>query len=380
MIPINDLRRAADSEGTAWSAAVRRVLERGWFLSGPELERFESSFADYSGAAHCLGVGNGTDALLIGLKALGVGPGSRVATVANAGFYTSSACLVLGAEPVFVDVLPDTACLDPAALARALDSGVDCVVATHLYGQLADVERIDELCRGAGVPWIEDCAQAAGARLGGRAAGTWADLGTFSFYPTKNLGAVGDAGAITTSRDDVADRVRRLRQYGWTEKYRVMDQGGFNSRMDELQAAVLNERLPALDDKNARRKLIALRFAEVAGRHEVTMFLDQAERHAVHLAVLATPARDEVRANLAKLGVATEIHYPIPDHQQPALAGRQRALVSAQGAAGLPVTEALARRVLTIPCFPELSESEVDTICAALDSTLAELPIDAARR
>lgn len=372
MIPINDLRRAAEAESDGWYAAMRRVLDRGWFLSGPELERFEASFAEHLGSPHCLGVGNGTDALLIGLKALGIGPGSRVATVANAGFYTSSACLVLGAEPVYVDVLPETACMDPAALTPALDAGVDCVVATHLYGQMADVAGIGELCREAGVPWIEDCAQAAGASCDGRMAGTWADLGTFSFYPTKNLGAVGDAGAIATSRADVAELVGRLRQYGWSEKYRVTDRGGFNSRMDELQAAVLNARLPSLAANNARRKSILSRYSTVARRHGVAFFLDETERHAVHLAVLVTSRRDDVRSTLQRNGVATEIHYPIPDHRQPAMTGRHPESAASGRRPSLPVTERLSRQVLTVPCFPELTEAEVEIVCSALDAALGE--------
>ncbi len=241
-------------------AAIARVLDREWYILGPEVEAFERAFAAYCGARHCIAVGNGTDALQLAVRALGIDGDGRVATAPNAGGYATTAILQAGVAPHYIDVDPDTLLIDAdafAAAAAATAPQLRAVVVTHLYGRMADVAAIAAVARERGIAIIEDCAQAHGARRGGRMAGTLGDVGCFSFYPTKNLGALGDAGALITDDDALARRLRSLRTYGWSSKYHCADEGGSNSRMDELQAAVLSVKLPHLDAWNARRRAIA---------------------------------------------------------------------------------------------------------------------------
>jgi aminotransferase EvaB len=353
-IPLNDLTRAAANEHAALSGAIGRVVESGWYINGPELAAFEREFASYTGAGHALGVASGTDALEIALRAVGCGRGSRVLLAANAGFYAATATLRFGGEPVYADVSPDTMALGVESVRPEIDHA-DCVVVTHLYGRLADVEDLAALCRSRGVPLVEDCAQAAGAFRGGHA-GTFGDVGTFSFYPTKNLGALGDAGAIITGDAAVAARVKRLRQYGWAEKYVVSDLGGVNSRLDEMQAAVLRHRLAGLDDGNARRRAIVERYADAlpASIGSIPRAADRS--YVAHLAVAVCRDRDALAGALHAAGIETAVHYPVPDHRQPALPRD----------VGLPVTERLAASILTLPCFPELAEEEIARVCDAL--------------
>jgi dTDP-4-amino-4,6-dideoxygalactose transaminase len=361
-IPLNDLKRAAVNEQAALSEAIGRVVDSGWYVNGPELAGFEAEFAAYTGVAHVLGVASGTDALEIALRAVGCVRGSRVLMAANAGFYAATAALRLGAEPVYADVDADTMALSAETVATALD-GVDCVVVTHLYGRLADVEALAAICRSKGVPLLEDCAQSAGAVRGGHA-GTFGDVGTFSFYPTKNLGALGDGGAIITGDAALADRVRRLRQYGWSEKYVVADLGGVNSRLDELQAAVLRLRLSGLDDANARRRSIVERYAAALPASAGSIPRASDRSYVAHLAVAVCEDRSALAEMLRAAGIETGVHYPIPDHRQPAL----------PRAVQLPVTEHLAASVLTLPCFPELVESEIARVCDALHAVAGRTP------
>ena len=260
MIPLYSA--AAAHEGMALDAALQRVLQRQWFVLGEEVREFEREFAAWCGVAHCVTVANGTDALELALRALGVQRGDEVLCAANAGFYASTAALAMGAVPGYVDVDESTQTLSPAALRAALAARTRkpaAVVATHLYGQLADVAGIAAVCAEAGVPWIEDCAQSHGAERGARKAGSFAPLACFSFYPTKNLGALGDGGAVTSGDVQLADRVRALRQYGWSSKYHVTEPGGRNSRLDELQAAVLRLKLGHVERQNGERREIARR-------------------------------------------------------------------------------------------------------------------------
>ncbi|MGI8677503.1 MAG: DegT/DnrJ/EryC1/StrS family aminotransferase [Jatrophihabitans sp.] len=360
-IPVNALGRALAIERDDLHAAVTRVVDSGWYVLGPETEAFEQEFAEFVGVAHCIGVGNGTDALEIALLAVGVQPLDTVITVANGGMYATSAILKIGARPLFVDVGRTDLLMTAATLAAALDqhgSSVSAVVVTHLFGQLADLTSLLAVCEPLGVPVVEDCAQAAGARRGSSHAGSSATVGTFSFYPTKNLAALGDGGALVTDDADLAVRIRRLRQYGWDRKYHAVVPGGRNSRLDEMQAAVLRRRLPATAAHNATRRSIVARYRDaLAGsRRLVLNALD--ESHSAHLAVLSTPTRSADRAHLANADIGTDIHYPIPDHRQPVLA---------QVHSGpLPVTEAAAGEVLTLPCFPQLREDEIRRVCDAL--------------
>jgi dTDP-3-amino-2,3,6-trideoxy-4-keto-D-glucose/dTDP-3-amino-3,4,6-trideoxy-alpha-D-glucose/dTDP-2,6-dideoxy-D-kanosamine transaminase len=359
-VPMNDLKRAHDEQREALHEAVERVLDSGWYVHGPEHAAFEEELASYLGVGHVVGVGNGTDALEIGIRAAARPGTSSVLTAANAGGYTTTATLRAGLAPVYADVDPDTLCLSPATVEAALDDEVAAVVVTHLYGRMAPVEEIAAICRARDVPVIEDCAQAIGARRGGVMAGAVGLLSTFSFYPTKNLGALGDGGAMVTSDDDLAERLRTLRQYGWERKYVSVESGGRNSRLDELQAAVLRVRLRLVDDANERRRQIIGRYAAAAGGG-VSALPATGPDHVGHLAVMLVPAprRAEIRTALEERGIATDVHYPVPDHRQPALA-------SSYADVQLPVTERTTTEILTLPCFAELTDAEVDHVAAGI--------------
>lgn len=362
MLPINDLARHAQGMQERLCAAAHRVLGSGWYVLGQECQAFEAEFASFCGVKHCLGVANGTDALEIALRALGVERGSRVATVANAGYYSSTALAAIGAEPVFVEVAPSDHLMDLVHLRRLLqDRAVDAVIVTHLYGLLHDMEAIMEAAREAGgVPVLEDCAQAHGAARGGQRAGSFGDAAAFSFYPTKNLGAAGDGGAIVTNGGTVAARASALRQYGWQSKYRVTQAGGRNSRLDELQAAVLREKLPHLDDWNARRREIAAHYSRTIQHQSVQTPPVRGSEYAAHLYVVRAGRRDALRAHLAAAGVGTDIHYPVPDHLQ--------AVMQDRNMPALRVTEALAEEVLTLPCFAEMTDAEVRHVVSSVNA------------
>jgi dTDP-3-amino-2,3,6-trideoxy-4-keto-D-glucose/dTDP-3-amino-3,4,6-trideoxy-alpha-D-glucose/dTDP-2,6-dideoxy-D-kanosamine transaminase len=334
MLLINDIGRQNRSLAGEISAAISRVVDRGWYILGPEVQAFEREFAGYCEAGDCVSTGNGTDALEIALRAIGIGPGDRVATVANAGMYAATAILQIGATPVFVDVDPMTMLMTEANLRAAGD--VKAAVVTHLYGRIADMPAL----LNCGVPLIEDCAQAHGARIRGVAA-------CFSFYPTKNLGALGDGGAVVTNDPVAADRLRSLRQYGWTRKYVSEIAGGRNSRLDEIQAAILRAKLPHLDSWNEQRRRIAARYDEAFGRQTPAP-----ADYVAHLYVLRRPDRDRLRKRLAERGIATEVHYPIPDHKQKAIDSQAR----------LPITEQLCSEVLSLPLFPEMTDEEVHSV------------------
>jgi dTDP-4-amino-4,6-dideoxygalactose transaminase len=311
MISFNDLARRHAPLRAELDAAIARVLGRGWYILGPEVEAFEREFAAYCGADECIAVANGTDALEIALRGLSIGPGDEVITVANAGMYATTAIRATGAAPVYVDVDPATLLLDAAALASCPTSRTRAVIVTHLYGRLADVDRIAVIARERGIALIEDCAQAHGACRDSRRAGTFGTFGCFSFYPTKNLGALGDAGAIVTGDAGLAAKVRALRTYGWGAKYHCEVEGGKNSRLDELQAAVLRVQLPHLDAWNRRRREIAARYARTIA-HPAIMLPPQGatEADVAHLYVVRTPYRTSLREHLAASGVATDAQHP----------------------------------------------------------------------
>ncbi len=360
LIPVNDLSRDTPARRRAATDALLRVAGSGWYVQGPERERFEDAFREYLGAGHCIGVANGTDAIELALRGLGCSAGDAVLTAANAGGYTTTAALRAGLVPRYADVDRATLCLSADTVEAALTPEIRAVVVTHLYGLMADVEAIVALCHARSIPVVEDCAQATGASRAGRFAGTIADAGTFSFYPTKNLGAMGDAGAVVTNADEPAARLRRLSQYGWESKYHAVLRGGVNSRMDELQAAVLHARLPGLDAANGRRREIVARYASAlpAGSGRLVGG-DGGEDFVGHLAVVVTARRDELRDRLEGAGIATDVHYPVPDHRQPFWDG-------AQDDVSLPVTDEVLDQLLTLPCFPELSAAEVDRVCEVL--------------
>ena len=359
MMPFNDLNRASPDLRAQLAASVQRVLDRGWFILGPEVAAFETEFGEYCGTSHCLSVANGTDAIEIALRALGVGPGDGVATVANAGGYSTTAIRAIGAVPHYVDIDTREMTMSAESLSSVSGRGVRAVIATHLYGRMANLPALLDVTQRAGIPLVEDCAQAHGASLGGKRAGAWGALACFSFYPTKNLGACGDGGAITTDDAALASRVKRLRQYGWTSKYHSAE-AGRNSRLDDMQAAILRAKLPLLDGWNRRRREIARVFNEALAASPPVRPCAFGDEYVAHLYVIRTKNRDAVRARLAELGIATEIHYPVPDHLQ------ESELRAARHGIELPETELAANEVLTLPCYPELRQDEMDRIASAL--------------
>ncbi|TKJ35630.1 DegT/DnrJ/EryC1/StrS family aminotransferase [Blastococcus sp. CCUG 61487] len=361
-VPLNDLSRQSQSLEGELRAALGSVLTSGWYVLGPQHDAFEQEFAAATGAAHCIGVGNGTDALELALLSVGCRPGDEVVTAANASMYTATAALKAGLTPRFADVDPATLLLTAATVEPVLTPRTRAVVVTHLYGRLADVGPLRDLCRAAGVALVEDCAQAAGARDGDRPAGSLADVAAFSFFPTKNLGALGDGGAVVTDDPDRAQLVRSLRQYGWSSKYTVSLPNGRNSRLDEIQAAALRIKLPHLDAWNARRREIVGRYAEALGdgvRRMVHGADVDSTAYVGHLAVMVTETREADRAALTEAGIRTDVHYPVPDHRQPVLA-------AANAAVSLPVTERAAEQVLTLPCFAEMTDDEIGRVCDVL--------------
>ncbi len=366
-IPLNDLSRLIRNCQNELLVAFQRVLSRSYFILGPECQAFEQEFAAYCGATSCIGVANGTDALELALRAVGVDAGDHVATVANAGGYSTTAIRALTAMPCYVEIDPQTMLLSPDALeATAQQVKLKAVIVTHLYGQMADMPRLLTIARQHGIAVIEDCAQAHGAVLNGKRAGSWGDAAAFSFYPTKNLGALGDGGAVVTNLEEVAVTIRELRQYGWRQKYRSERTGGRNSRLDEMQAAFLRALLPSLDQRNERRRYIMARYQQRLKDLSLQLPLPTPS-HVGHLFVIRHSQRDRLRQELQNLGIGTDIHYPLPDYLQPSASSWLTTLPS------LPYTEQCARTVLSLPCFPELSDHEVDAVCQAVSAATSML-------
>jgi len=344
--------------------AITRVMHSGSLILGSEVRAFEDEFAQFCGVPHCVGLANGTDALELTLRALCIAPNDKVALVANAGFYSSCALGIIGATPHYVDVDERSLNMSLQMLQEALaQHGIKAVIVTHLYGQLADIEAIAALTAQYGVPLIEDCAQAHGAALGGQRAGSFGAIGCFSFYPTKNLGAVGDGGAIVTTDPRLADRVRSLRQYGWQEKYQVSNSGGRNSRLDEMQAAVLRLRLQRLEQNNATRREIARRYTAALGSVVHCPAMDSDEAYVAHLYVIRSPRRDALKQHLAELGILSAVHYPVADHLQPLCQESKRWR--------LPNTELACGTVLSLPCFPGMEDAELERVISGVLSFFA---------
>jgi dTDP-4-amino-4,6-dideoxygalactose transaminase len=352
-IPFVDLRAAYHRLRPELDAAVAAVLESGWYILGPEVGAFEAEFAAYLSVEHAISVASGTDAVMLALLACGIGPGDEVITVSHTAVATVAAIELCGARPRLVDVAADTLTLDPVALEAAITDRTRAIIPVHLYGCPADMDAILHIAGKHDLAVIEDCAQAHGARSGGRMVGTMGDAAAFSFYPTKNLGAIGDGGAVATRRADVDERMRLLRQYGWKERY-VSDIPGDNSRLDELQAAILRVRLRHLDEENeARRRLVRV-YDEVLADLPVDLPAARSgDEHVYHLYVIRTARRDELQAYLKARGIGTAIHYPVPVHLQRAY---ERL---GYGTGSLPITENAARTILSLPMFPDLSPSAV---------------------
>lgn len=341
-------------------AAIQRVCDSERFILGPEVEGFEHEFANYIGVGHGIGVANGTDALALTLMACGIGAGDEVITVSHTAVATIAAIEIAGARPIPVDIEPDHYTIDIAGIERAITPRTKAVVPVHLYGQPAKMDAVLAIARRHGLRVIEDCAQAHGAMFGERRVGALGDAGCFSFYPTKNLGALGDGGMVVTGDAALAGRLRGLRQYGW-ETSTVSERPGVNSRLDELQAAVLRAKLPQLDADNALRLALARRYdAALADTGLALPARREGCVHVHHLYVVRTPRRDELRAFLAERDIQAGVHYSPPVHRQPAYAGRL------PGCEMLLETDRIAGEVLSLPLYPEIGKDAVDQVAEAV--------------
>lgn len=364
-LPFVDLRPRDDDADVR--AAVARVIERGWFVLGPEVEAFEHEFAEACGAKHAIGVGNGTDAIALLLKASGVGAGDEVLVPAMTAAFTGLAVLMTGARPVFVDVDERTLTIDPELCEAAITPRTRAMVPVHLYGQAADLEALAGIAARHSLAVVEDCCQAHGATARGVPVGTRGAGGAFSFYPTKNLGALGDGGAVITNDDAIADRVRRLRNGGQSDRYMHVDPG-VNSRLDEVQAAVLRVRLRQLPAATARRRALAARYRAVLP--DSLMSIEERDAgHVYHLFPVRSPHRDALQSHLRDAGVDTLIHYPVALPDQPAFAAarEEQQRESGSQAPPCPIAARAGRELLSLPLHPGLADADVSRVAAAVD-------------
>lgn len=359
MIPFNDPGRSVALSRKDIDAAIDRVLRSGWLVLGPENEALANEISDFLEVDHAVLVGNGTDALEIALRCLDLQPDDQVVTVANAGGYASTAIRQIGAIPVYVDVDEETLQMNPHHLIEVLEEragNIAAIVVTHLFGHAAPIQRIASIAKNAGIALVEDCAQAIGARVGGQSVGTFGEIATTSFYPTKNLGALGDGGAIFTGSSELANKAQQLRQYGWSDRYNSVQPGGRNSRLDEIQAAILRLRLQDLEVMTLRRQEIYRAYQSIQSPWGY-LPLKTTEAFVAHLAIFVSDRRDELATHLANHRIGTSIHYPLPDYLQPGFMAPS---------ASLSVTDKMAGRILSLPLFPELSSEEVERVCLAL--------------
>jgi dTDP-3-amino-3,4,6-trideoxy-alpha-D-glucose transaminase len=353
-IPFIDLTPGEDH--AAIRAAIDRVVARGWFVLGPEVDAFESEFAVASGAAFAVAVGNGTDAIALALRALGIGAGDDVIVPAMTAAYTALAVIAAGATPVIVDVDPHTLTIDPAACAAAVTARTRAIVPVHLYGQPADMDSIRSVASRHSLAIVEDCCQAHLATERGTAVGTRAEAAAFSFYPTKNLGALGDGGAVITGSDALASRIRRLRNGGQQERAQHVE-AGVNSRLDDVQAAVLRARLPLLPQWTSRRRALAARYRQLLPSSLRTIG-ERDAGHVYHLFPVLTAERDALHAHLSSAGIDTMIHYPVALTDQPAFA--------ALASHACPVAAAAARELLSLPLYPRLTDADIVRVADAV--------------
>jgi len=355
-----DYLRQRDSLGARLDAAIARVISSGRLILDREVEEFERRFSAYCGTKHGIGVNSGTDAIQVALMAAGVGAGDEVITVPNTSVATVSAICSAGARPVFVDIRDDSMLIDPSLIGAKLSPKTKAIVPVHLYGRPAEMDPIMAIARERGISVIEDCAQAHGAVHRGRKVGSIGDAGCFSFYPTKNLGAYGDAGMIVTSDPALEAAARAVRTYGWSRRD-FSERRGINSRLDELQAAILSEKLLLLDGWNRRRaELAGLYLRGLEGLPLRVPGPAGEDGHVYHLFVVRTPDRDRLMEHLALRGVSTLVHYPVPIHLQPAYAG------IGAGPGSCPVAEKAQGEILSLPLYPELTTGEIDRVCSEI--------------
>jgi len=361
-IPLVDLKAQYATIKKEIDAAITRVLESCSFVGGNELERFEERFAAFCEAKHSIGVGNGTDALFLALRALGIGPGDEVIVPAFTFIATAEAVSATGARPVFADVDEETATLDPEALKAAITARTAAIIPVHLYGRAAAMEPILEIAQQHGLAVIEDAAQAHGARYQGRRVGSFGVAACFSFYPGKNLGCYGDGGAVVTNDEALARKVRMLRDHGRVQKY-VHEMEGYNSRLDNIQAAVLNVKLDHLEEWNRKREKIAGKYRDLLTDLPEVELLAPAQpfEHVYHLFVIRIKSRDDLKQKMVEKGVGVGIHYPLPLHLQPAYRKQ------GYGEGDFPISERLAREVLSLPIYPELTDDQQRHVVEVLE-------------
>lgn len=363
-VPVSAPARSLDPLSHALRGAIQRVVDSGRWLKGMETAAFEEEFAEYCGAGLCLGVGNGTDGLELALRAASAA-GREVVTVANAGGYTTTACRLVGATPVYVDVDDARLTMNIEAAVNAVGPNTRVVVATHLYGNVVDVELLTRRLAQKGrsdVLIVEDCSQAHGASVGGRRVGSLGDMAVFSFYPTKNLGAFGDAGAVVCRDAGLHDELAALHQYGWTSRYRSTVPYGRNSRMDEVQAAVLRVKLPHLDEWNDERRRIVGVYGSAISGTDLRLATDHTDGGVAHLAVFRCEARDDLRNHLASLAIGSDVHYPVLDCDQES----QRGLHVRRET--LSCSESARDEIVTLPCFPGMMDAELAQVVDGLAS------------
>ena len=346
------------AQNTEIISSILRVLNSDNYILGSEVHSFEKEFAEYCESSECIGVNSGTDALILSFRALGIGPGDEVITPSHTAVASVAAIVSCGATPIFVDVEPNTFSIDATLLDNLVTAKTKAVLAVHLYGHPCDMDIIMEMARARDIHVIEDCAQAHGAEWRGKRVGSFGTVGCFSFYPTKNLGAIGDAGAVVTNDSAVAHRIRSLRQYGWDSERVSMLTSGV-SRLDELQAAILRVKLPFLESQNERRRQIAGMYRERLVDTNLIIPSEQVgAKHVYHLFVVRVKQREELISHLNSRGIFPGIHYPLPVHLHP---GYQNfATLNSQS---LKMTESLSKEILSLPMFPELTDSEIETVC-----------------
>lgn len=354
-VPFMDLRPGPDA--AVVQTAIQRVIDRGWFILGPELAAFETEFAAAMGGAYAVGVGTGTDAIALLLRGIGIGPGDEVITAPMSAAYSALAIMMTGARPVFADLDPDRLTLDPRAAEAAITSRTKAIMPVHLYGQPADLTALSAIATRHNLALVEDACQAHGATCDGRPVGTWGVGGAYSFYPTKNLGALGDGGAIVTNDAALAERLKRLRNGGQTDRYRHVE-FGVNTRLDEMQAAILRARLPLLAGWTHTRRALAARYRAALASSAITVPPQCDPGHVYHLFPVLSADRAQLRTALESRGIETLIHYPISLPKQEALAGVHPA--------DCPVAARVADQVLSLPLHPQLTVSEVDAVAAAV--------------
>ncbi len=356
-VPFVDLKAQYKSIETEVQNAIKKVLDKGDFVLGEELELFEKEFANYCGAKHCIGVASGTEALWLALLALGIKKEDEVITAANTFIATALAITMAGAKPVLVDIDPKTYNIDPNLIEEKITKKTKAIIPVHLYGQPAEMEKINKIAKKYGLFVLEDACQAHGAFYKGKRCGSLGNAAAFSFYPAKNLGAYGDGGAVVTNSTEVAEKIRMLRDYGQKEKYHHLVRG-YNSRLDTLQAAILRVKLKKLDEWNKKRIKAAEKYNEMLNHTEAILpWVAPGRTHVFHLYVIRIKKRDEIRKYLEQKGIATGIHYPIPIHLQPSF----KEIGFQEGS--FPVTELYAKEILSLPMYPEIALKQIEYTC-----------------